>query len=149
MNIITNTWRFKRIIIWIYCMKICFYKNQELTCSMGMNLTTPVTTFRHFSSPTSICSKYNDSAFGWSFMLTILPTRKSRRDMSTAGSTGCSAPFAAAALLFFPLFFLSFCFFSFLPADSATVSYKFWLLIYVPLVVLKAMNLTVITKNSN
>jgi hypothetical protein len=55
-----------------------FQKRRTCIPSKGMYLTSPLTTVRGFSSPTSISSTYRLSASGCFFTLTILPTLKRR-----------------------------------------------------------------------
>mmetsp|Transcript_26757 Transcript_26757/g.68147 ORF Transcript_26757/g.68147 Transcript_26757/m.68147 type:complete len:301 (+) Transcript_26757:836-1738(+) len=67
----------------------------------GMYLTSPLTTWRGVSSPTSISSTYSESASGWRHAFLISPTLMSRRDTSTARSGSGAALGALGAPSFF------------------------------------------------
>lgn len=62
-------------------------------CSIGMNLTRPLTTTRGASSPTSISSTYKESASGCFFTFLITPTRISSLVTSTAASFASAGSF--------------------------------------------------------
>lgn len=72
------------------------------TCisSRGIYLTSPLTTVRGLSSPTSISSTYNESASGCFWAFVILPTRMS--SLATDIISGSAAALGFVACFFLP-----------------------------------------------